>query len=325
MAKISQNKTVLVESIGVRTFQYQDVLRKRPVAVELWYPIDVSVNPAEVVEDLYLHPKESRGAQLSSALKKYPLVLMSHGHGGDRRDRSWLAERLVKANFIVASVEHHGNSRAHFDPILTLKYWDRAKDVIFALDQILDEPFLKGKIDLGQIGFTGYSLGGMTGLALAGCTVEKMEDLVDENREVLAGFPPEALKLVDFSEASSPHSEPRIKALLLLAPANFLYKPEALKNIRVPVGLVSAINDEVLPHARHAYPIIQHVVPVKLKVLRKEISHFTFLNQISALGKKVLPAKHQTDPECCSRSAIHKEVGDFAVDFFREVFSKKQP
>lgn len=311
---------VQIETIGVRTLEYEDAKRHRPVIVELWYPVEASVLADTALEDVWIHPNESRNAPLSSISQKYPLILLSHGHGGERRDRSWLAEHLVKANFIVASVDHYGNSHRTLDPILTLQFWDRAKDISFTIDQLMDEPFLEGRLDEQRIGFTGYSLGGMTGLALAGGVVEQIEESIAKHSHRFPEISKEALDKVDFSHVKKPFRDPRIGAILLLAPANFIYRPEALTQIKVPIGLVSAINDEVLPHRDHSYPLIQHIVPVKLKVLRREISHFAFLNIASEFGKKFLPARVQSDPPCCDRSRVHRDVGKFAAEFFTEVF-----
>jgi len=288
------------------------------VIIELWYPVDFPIADTAPLEDVWIHPKESRNAPLSSNSQKYPLILLSHGHGGERRDRSWLAEHLVKANFIVASVDHYGNSHRTLDPVLTLQFWDRAKDISFAIDRLIDEPFLGGRLDQTRIGFTGYSLGGMTGLALAGGIVEKLEESISKHSGRFPEISKEALAQVDFSQVHKPFRDPRIGAILLLAPANFIYRPEALKQIKVPIGLVSAINDEVLPFRDHAYPLIQHIVPVKLKVLRREISHYAFLNLSSEFGKKFLPVRVRSDPPCCDRSLVHRDIGRFAVDFFTD-------
>ncbi|MDE3045491.1 MAG: hypothetical protein KGJ02_02450 [Verrucomicrobiota bacterium] len=302
-------------SIGVRTLIYQDEARKRPVVVELWYPLNQRLSLENQGEDVWIHPRESRNAPLSSASKHYPLILMSHGHGGSRRDQSWLAEAFVKADFIVASIDHYGNTQKTMNPILTLQFWDRAKDVSFALDSLLHEPFLLNHIDEKRIGFTGYSLGGMTGLALAGAVADQIQDAIAKHSPHFSEIPKDALSQVDFSPAVQNFRDPRIKALLLIAPANFVYRPSTLEKIDVPIGLVSAINDEVLPHKDHSYPIIQHVVPVKLKVLNREVSHFAFLNSASEMGKKLLPARFQTTYD---RSKLHREIGDFATRFFKD-------
>lgn len=306
-----------IPSIGVRTLIYQDEIRKRPVVVELWYPLDQPLPIENTAEDIWIHPKESRNAPLSSASKQYPLILMSHGHGGGRRDQSWLAEALVKADFIVASIDHYGNTQKTMNPVLTLQFWDRAKDISFAIDALLKDSFLFHHIDEERIGFTGYSLGGMTGLALGGAMAEEIQHSIAKHGSHLSQIPKEALAQVNFSNATQNFRDVRIKALLLIAPANFVYRPHTLQQIEVPVGLISAINDEVLPHKDHSYPIIQHVIPVKLKVLRREISHFAFLNSASEFGKKLLPARFQVNYD---RSKLHREIGDFATKFFKDTF-----
>jgi len=309
------------DSIGVRTFHYQDDKRNRPVSVELWYPVDQDLTVAPAEEDVWLHPQESRDAALSTAHSQYPLIILSHGNQGDRRERSWLAEMLVKAKFVVAAVDHFGNTRKTFNPLLSMKFWERPRDVSFALDQLEKEPFLQGHIDWEKVGFSGYSLGGMTGLALAGSVVEKKEQVVEAIKARMKDVPAALIEQVDFSQATGKFHDPRIKAFFLIAPANFLYSGKALSKIAAPLGLVLSVDDEVLPHKDHAYFILRHVVPRKLKVFRHGISHFAFLNPTSEFGKNWLPPKICNNPAKCVRSKIHHEVGKFGVQFFLEMLS----
>jgi predicted dienelactone hydrolase len=126
------------------------------------------------------------------------------------------------------------------------------------------------------------------------------------------------IKQLDLAEAKQSLKDDRIRAMLLICPASFAYQPESLKNIKIPVGLIAAINDEVLPYREHAYQIIRYLVPAKLKMMRKEISHYAFLNLVSEEGKKLFQKNLYNDPPCCDRLSIHREVGTFAIDFFRE-------
>jgi predicted dienelactone hydrolase len=306
--------------IGVQTFSWHDSGRDRPVVAEVWYPIDAQ-GPLDPPADRgWLHPHEVRGASLSEEQTAYPVILMSHGHGGDRRDRSWLAERLVGAGFVVVSVDHYGNTAQTLHPLLTLQFWERAKDISFSLSALLQEPFFARRIDEEKVGFVGYSLGGMTGLGLAGAMPKNLGELVAKMRSDREELSPELLRQVDFSGAMTPLKDERIRGMVLLCPARFVYPPESLKAIRIPIGLVAAINDEVLPHKEHAYQIIKYLVPKRLKVMRKEISHYAFLNCVSPEGKSLLPEKLRSDPPACSRSAVHEEVASFAIDFFRDLF-----
>ena len=307
------------EAIGVRTFTYVDSSRGRPVAIELWYPTDQAASSVEEGSDaVWIHPKEARDAPLPSAAR-LPLIIMSHGHRGDRREKSWLADFLVREGFIVAAVEHFGNTWSAYNPLLSARFWDRPKDISFALDKLIEEPLLKEILDPARIGFVGYSLGGMTGLGLAGAVAQNLRDALLNKKSVhKERVSEEALKQFDFSAAEANYREPRIRSMFLICPANFIYSAESLKQITIPIGLVAAINDEVLPYKEHAYQIIKNLVPRKLKLMRKEISHYAFLNRVSESGRKILDKPIQNDPPCCDKASIHREVGLFAVEFFRE-------
>lgn len=270
-----------LESIGVYTLKYEDPARKRPVIVELWYP---------------------------KLEKKVPLIILSHGHGGDRRNLSWLAESLVQNGFIVASVEHHGNSWRSYNPLISLRFWERARDVSFAINQILQEPRLKNKIDPDRIGFVGYSLGGMTGLSLAGAKAHNVKQIVIQQQANHKEIDLALVEKIDFSDAHSNFAEPRIKAMVLFSPALFVFPPQSLKNVKIPVALVASVWDEVLPFQEHAFPIITHLAPVKLKIFHNKVSHYVFLNRTP-----------ETDALQSDRSKVQKEVSGFTADFFKEM------
>lgn len=306
------------ESSGVCTFRYEDTSRKRPVVVELWYPTHSAGPFDEPSDQIWIHPKEIRNAPISSLVQNYPLIVMSHGHGGDRRERTWLAEHLVRYGYIVAAVDHHGNTSNTFNLLESLRFWERGRDISYAIDRLLKEPMLTGKIDPNRIGFVGYSLGGMTGLGLGGATVGAVDEIIAAAAGKHKDIKPEMIAQLDFVEAKKSLKDDRIRAMLLICPASFVYQPESLKNIKIPVGLIAAINDEVLPYREHAYQIIRHLVPAKLKMMRKEISHYAFLNRVSEEGKKFVQKHLYSDPPCCDRVSIHREVSAFAVEFFRE-------
>lgn len=307
----------VAENIGVRTLQYEDAKRKRPVVVELWYPTEQK-GPLDETVDVWVHPKEIRDVPMARSNKKYPLIIMSPGYKGDRRYLSWLVEYLTQSGFVVASIEHHGTSWRSYSPLLSLRFWERARDVSFAIGKILNEPSLKDRIDPNRIGFAGYSLGGMTGLALGGATAENVKEIVKAHRDRIKEIDLDLVEQTDFSDAHDSFLDLRIRAIALLCPANFVFSPRALKQIKVPVALVASEGDEVLPFKEHAEQIIKHLVPVKLKLLRDKISHYVFLNRVSDVGKEVVAKEVQTETIEQDRLTVHKEVGHFLSDFFQE-------
>lgn len=318
MSKVPPSPSSIAKNIGVHTENYEDTKRNRPVVVEVWYPTNQS-EPLDQPEDAaWVHPNEIRNAPMASG--KYPLVLMSHGHRGDRRDRSWLVEYLVKNGFIVASVEHFGNSWRSYSPLISLRFWDRAMDVSFAITQLLKDPLLSRQIDSSRIGFIGYSLGGMTGLALGGAKAQNIREVILAERETFKEIDVELVNQFDFTEAQGSFLDKRIKAIVLLSPAAFIYPPQSLKNVKTPVALVASEGDEVLPFKEHALKVIQHLAPGKIqfKLLRDKSSHYVFLNRVTELGKSYLHEDIHTDEIEADRLTVHKEVGDFIIAFFKE-------
>lgn len=307
-------------AIGVATFSYVDEARGRPITVEFWYPASQEEKTKIVLnEDVWVHPQELRDAPFAKRVRQMPLVLMSHGHAGDRRDRSWLAEKLVQNGFVVASIEHHGNSWHTIDTIATLKFWERPRDVSFVLDRLLVEPRLQGYIDSKRIGFVGYSLAGLTGLFLAGAVPDGIEGELDRNRSQFPEVTPEILSSVDFSPARQSYYEPRIKAVFLMAPATWCFaKDQSLKALKTPVAIVATASDEVLDFREHMEPLISRSIPARLKVLRRGESHFIFLNRTTEKGKAVLGERIFRDPPGIDRTESHREIGSFATDFFNQ-------
>lgn len=312
------------QNIGVHTAKYQDEKRNRPVVVEVWYPTEQK-EPIDFPEDpVWEHPREIR--DVSIAKGKYPVILMSHGHGGCRRDRSWLVEHFVKNGFIVASVEHYGNSWRNYNPLITIRFWERAKDISFAITELFKDALLKDRIDPKRIGFIGYSLGGMTGLALGGARAQNVKKVA---LEYLSQFKEvdkvnmEMVEAADFSEAEGNFSDHRIKAFALLSPAAFAFSTDSLKKITAPFALIASEGDEILPHEHHALKVLENLKPAKMKIFKNKISHFVFLNRVSDIGKGLLRPDIQTEVIQTDRIKVHEEVGKFLVAFFKEHLYRK--
>lgn len=320
MTRAAPPASAVVENMGVRTFNFEDASRKRPVVVELWYPTLKSgpFDEPESSDVVWIHPKAVRNVPFADMRKKYPLIILSHGHGGDRRNLSWLAEQLVQNGYIVASVEHHGSSWRSYNSLLSLRFWERPRDISFALHQLLKEPSLKNQIDPNRIGFVGYSLGGMTGLLLAGAKAQNVKEVIIQQQSKLKEIDSAMVEQVDFKEAETSFAEPRIKSMVLLSPAAFIFPASSFKDVKIPIGLVASEGDEVLPYKEHALHVITHLVPTKLKMLHNKVSHYVFLNRVSEPGKVVVREEMRTDSIEADRPGVHREVGEFTIDFFHE-------
>ena len=321
-----QIEALHTQAIGVQTYSFYDKARERPVMIEFWYPAKESGWAGSSEEEVWIHPTEVRDAPFAASARLIPLIVMSHGHGGDRRDRSWLAEKLVLAGFAVASLDHHGNNWKTLSTVGSLKFWDRAQDVSFAIDCLLKDPRLQGWIDPSRIGFTGYSLGGLTGMAIAGGVAQELEEVIERNMTRFPELTPDILKGIDLSPGKRSYFDPRVKAVFLMAPATWCYSnPKALKSLKTPVAIAATVSDEVLAFDEHMQPLIIQSVPSRLKLLRNGATHFVFLNRASESGRKILGERVFQDPPGVDRNEIHHEIGAFAVDFFKQFLNGITP
>ena len=109
---------------------------------------------------------------------KHPVVLLSHGWGGNFARMSWLASGLVERGAIVVAVNHPNSTTGDLDNLDALNHWTRAQDLTAALDQVLQDPQFKPVIDATRIYAAGFSYGGWTALSLGG--LEGQRDGLDK-------------------------------------------------------------------------------------------------------------------------------------------------
>lgn len=307
------------QKTGITTFHYHDAARNRPVVTEVWYPVD-SDAPAKASPGFWLRCDEARDAPLSNKQKKYPLVVMSHGQSCDRFTVAWLAEVLTANGYIVAAMDHYGNTWNNKIPELYASPWERPKDISFALDQLLMTSPFKDRIDEKRIGFAGYSLGGGTGLWIAGAQAYKIDaDHLRTNceRDLAGVVSPEMIATFDFSPVCGSYQDSRFSAIMVMAPAlGWLFDEGSLKKITLPVYIVAPEKDQIVPTEKNALIFAKMITRSSLKIIQGEADHFVFLNRASAVGRRFLEAKYCEDPATINRQKIHEEISKNAVEFF---------
>lgn len=158
------------QEIGQRTVSYKDEHRGRPLVTEIWYPTKDTLKQSDKKFSPFLRKYTVRDGKLP--MGKFPLIMVSHDTGGGRLTLEWIAQGLVENGFIVAAVDHWGNTMDNKIPIEFLKPWERPQDISFVLTKLFIDPLFKGSIDQKRIGAVGYSFGGYTVLAIAGAVID---------------------------------------------------------------------------------------------------------------------------------------------------------
>ena len=214
--------TASAEAIRSLDFDWLDASRQRAVPVRLYLPKAMS----DAVGD-------------GTVVKPVPLIVFSHGLGGSRNGYQYLGRYWAAHGYASLHVQHIGSDNQLWrgNPFsLTMRLKDaaqdgeavaRAKDVSFALTEILVQPQFAGRFDANRIVAAGHSYGANTVMLLAGAAVPNKA----ENGKVL--------NLRD----------PRIKAAMLLsAPPFYGYSNPALilGGIALPTLHVTATADDIM-------------------------------------------------------------------------------
>jgi dienelactone hydrolase len=218
--------------------------------------------------------------------KAAPLVVFSHGIGGSREGYSYIGKYLAAHGIAALHVQHVGSDRSLWsgNPLQMLgrlqeaakdtEAIDRTKDIRFALDQVLADNALKGKIDPQHIAAAGHSYGANTTMLLAGARVQREG------------------KALDLADS-------RIKAAVIISAPPFYGEgdpAQILKSIRVPSLHITAMGDEIkIPgyysDAKDRVAVYEATAPSQSKLLAvfKEGSHSIFTDRLGTGGETLNP------------------------------------
>ncbi len=196
----------------------------------------------------------------------FPLVVISHGSGGSPLTHRLLAAHLARAGFVVLLPEHPGNNRRDNSLAGTATVLAaRPRHVSAAIDRAQTNTMLGPRLQGGGVALIGHSLGGYTGLALAGGRPTALPG------EFTPGADPAVAVVPD----------PRIRALVLLAPATaWFMRTGALSDVRVPILMLTAEHDAQTP-AGHAGIVIDGL-PRPTALSHRVVpnaGHYSFLSE----------------------------------------------
>lgn len=322
--KTEKDKTY---EVGQKSTTYIDASRNRPIVTEIWYPTnDTFVKKDSISKKL---PFKSINVIPNANIvnKKFPLLLVSHGTGGNRFSLTWFIEKMVKQGYIVVSIDHFGNSSFNKIPREFVKWWERAIDIKFLLNSLLEDKNINQKIDTQKIGMAGFSLGGYTGIALAGGYVDRnMSKVSEEDRKLPAEFPKtdeiidfanDSLIVSSFNKYNKQVKDDRIKAFFVMAPAiGFgFHTKKQISEITAPIFIIAGKGDTNTPIERNAIRYNKLIPSSKLHLFNKNVNHYVFLNEGTAFGKKILPEITIDHPNV-NRKEIHDKTSKMALEFF---------
>lgn len=238
----------------------------------------------------------------------YPVILMSHGWGGNFARMGWLSAGLVAKGAIVVAVNHPNSTTGDLNNKSALNHWTRAQDLSAALDHVLKDAAFEGIIDTKRIYATGFSYGGWTALSLGGLKGQRdgLDKFCHDGIEI-SSHCRDILKAdikisdLDREKFEASYKDSRIAAVAAIDPALTMGLTKAdVAQLDVPVLLLGLGEGEsrlaatdtsakgsnfeaLFPDAK-----IEHLVPA---------THFTALGLCKPNGAAILE-EEKDDPVC---------------------------
>jgi len=251
------------------TAPLRDAQHSANVRVTVWYPADsaaveqrIDVGPPG--KPYFIVGATAADAAFSDA-KPHPVVLLSHGYGGNARVMGWFGTALARAGYIVVAVDHPGNNtQDKMTPAGALMPWDRVQDLAAALAAAEADPTIGPHIDDNRVGVAGMSAGGFTALVAAGARVDMARFVALCRAHLTGDCKPQKelpLTLADFdrtlaapelagavAHARDDHRIPEVRAAFAMAPAIVrALPPDGLRRMHVPVAIILGDADTVAP------------------------------------------------------------------------------
>jgi predicted dienelactone hydrolase len=307
--------------VGVTTRDYEDVRRDRKLNTTIWYPAAAGTEEETIWWDGIFPGRAAWEAPVKAASRPFPIVLLSHGSGGDGPNLAWLADGLVAGGYLAVAVDHPGDRFGDVSAEARLAAWRRAPDLSFVLSRLLVDPTFGRRIDRRRVGAAAHSSGGFTVLQLAGARFRPEDMLAYCNGphagpdcSLIAGADLSAIP--DRADASKSYRDRRVRAVLALAPVlGPGVTAKSLRQITIPVEIMASRTDELVPfdlNAGRYARLIPHAHPTVVP----DAGHFVFMPLCSEAGRFTAAAVCVDPSPSVDRAAVHERAIARALDFF---------
>jgi predicted dienelactone hydrolase len=293
-------------NVGYRTLDVTDHVQGARVPVHVLYPTRA---PARTEAFGPYAMEVAPDAPVAG--ERPPLVAISHGNSATPWTHRGLAAHLARAGFVIAMVEHPGNSRADNSLAGTpANLANRPRHVHLALEAAYSDTVIGAHLMPSRAAVIGHSMGGYTALATAGGRPVALPSETADGR----------------AQPVSVERDRRVSALVLLAPAlPWFMGPGALADVEAPLLVRTAEHDEVTPPAY--VESILGGLPAGAQMdygVVRGAGHFSFLTPFPpALARPGFPPSQ--DPPGFDRAVYEKQLCAEVLSFLRTRFDRGCP
>ncbi len=304
----------LVQAAGLRSIDISADAGGPALNGAVWYPC---AQPAGMADLGKISLPGVKDCPLPD--KKLPLVVMSHGRTGTFAGHHDTAEVLADAGFMVAAINHAGDTSSDLSRTDDLSiYVSRPNDIKRLVDFMLATPAFASSIDRERIGLFGFSRGGYTALAVIGANPDWAN--VTERCKEIKTHVCEQIRAKEFP--GSVTHDPRIKAAVIADPLSVFFTADSFGDVRIPVQLWASEfgGDGVQPHS---VDIVDKNLPTKHEYhVVANAGHFAFLAPCPPVLVAQLPYICK-DAGDFDRAAFHRQFNADALAFFQARLMKQ--
>jgi len=299
----------------------------------IWYPSESGGRSVMVGGNGVFHGTPA-GRRVPRVPGQHPLVLISHGGGGNAGQFGWIASALAGNGYVVALPNHPGSTSGNASAEAAVRVWERPGDVSAVIDAIEADPQNYAYIDTSRIAALGFSAGGYTAMAIAGARVDPQEltTFCDDGGRGMSDCAFLArggidLHAMDLSPAAQDHHDPRIRAAIVIDPGIVeTLTPESLAAIDIPMLIVNLGAEETVPRGVYARTAAEAIPGARYTIVPDAI-HFSFLAQCKEGGARILADEGEPDPLCDDaggrdRAAIHAELETLIAGYLDTAFGE---
>ena len=229
-----------------------------------------------LVTDLYLPQKTDT----------IPLIVVSNGLGAKRDRFEELANYLTSHGFGVVIPDHPGSDRdrqkaflkgLHKENFDATDYIDRPLDISFILDRLeqLNSSEYNNRLNLEQVGLFGYSIGGTTGLSLAGAEFhfERLEQDCAKPLNLLNISILYQCRALELSRKQISLKDDRIAAAYMFVPFGNSIFSESQDDISIPIMFQVVDRDFLTSLLEEQVPLFESLNADSYLVISEKIPH----------------------------------------------------
>jgi len=301
-------------SAGFHQLTFLDPLDYQPMNAIAFYPS----TDEEHVTQIQGYQVEA-GEDATIAMGRFPLLMLSHGNTGTPLALHDLATSLARQGFVVVAVIHPGDNYLDHSRLGSVSnLYGRPMQISEAISAALIDPMLSPYISARQVGVIGYSAGGETALILAGAQpdLQRLRQYCVERPQDRDACKTQGELLVDRDDLHA-HADPRVHALMLMAPLSLMFGRQTLSEVHLPILLYSGDGDALVAVDKNAEALARKLPQAPDFKLLAGAGHFVFMAPCTDAQRATVPALCN-DAAGVDREDIHRNLTAEAGRFFVE-------